>query len=65
VSSGEQTSLRAILQAIGIETVVTEPASGRVLGRMALSPSRARLHLGWAPWTTVPQGIESTLSSAG
>jgi UDP-glucose 4-epimerase len=65
VSSGEQTSLRAILQAIGVETVVTEPALGRMLGRMALSPSRARLHLGWAPWTTVFQGIESTVSSAG
>lgn len=64
VSSGEQTSLRTILQAIGIETVVTEPASGRTIGRTALSPSRARLHLGWAPWTSVSEGFASTLSTS-
>lgn len=60
VSSGEQTGLRAILQAIGIETVVTEKASGRTIGRMALSPARARLHLGWVPWTGLIEGISST-----
>jgi UDP-glucose 4-epimerase len=64
VSSGEQTSLRTILQTIGIETVVTEPTHRRSVGRMALSPSRARLHLGWVPWTTLADGIAATMSDA-
>lgn len=65
VSSGEQTSLRSILQAVGIETVVTEAAVGRTIGRMALSPSRARLHLGWSPWTPLSEGLAATGDAFG
>ena len=63
VSTGEQTGLRSILQTIGIETVVSEKVAGRTIGRMALSPARARLHLGWVPWTGLAEGIASTMTA--
>jgi UDP-glucose 4-epimerase len=63
VSTGEQTGLRSILQTIGIETVVSEKVAGRTIGRMALSPARARLHLGWVPWTGLAEGIASTITA--
>jgi UDP-glucose 4-epimerase len=28
----------------------------------ALDPGRARLHLGWAPWTSLEDGIAATLA---
>ncbi|MEY2642274.1 MAG: hypothetical protein RLZZ368_921, partial [Actinomycetota bacterium] len=63
VASGQQTSLRVLLQAMGIETVIAEPRRPRVVQRNALSPSRARLHLGWSPWTTLADGIGVTLAA--
>ncbi|MBM3828142.1 MAG: NAD-dependent epimerase/dehydratase family protein [Actinobacteria bacterium] len=63
VASGEQTGLRSILQTIGIETVVPEKVTGRTVARMALSPARARLHLGWVPWTGLAEGIALTVTA--
>lgn len=63
VASGQQTSLRVLLEAMGIETVIAEPRRPRVVQRNALSPSRARLHLGWSPWTTLADGIGVTLAA--
>ena len=57
VASGSQTSLRSLLQAIGIESVVSQPKRPGSIQRSALSPSRARLHLGWSPWTTLADGL--------
>ncbi|MGI9120735.1 MAG: NAD-dependent epimerase/dehydratase family protein [Acidimicrobiales bacterium] len=37
------------------------PARPGELARSALDPTRARLHLGWTPWTTLEQGCESVL----
>ncbi|HEV2069877.1 MAG TPA: hypothetical protein VGR26_08795, partial [Acidimicrobiales bacterium] len=31
------------------------------LARSALDPTRARLHLGWAPWTSMEEGAEAVL----
>ena len=36
---------------------VKAPARADELPRFALSPVRARIHLGWAPWTTVADGL--------
>lgn len=62
VATGTQTSLRALLQAIGIESVVSEPKRPGAIQRSALSPSRARLHLGWAPWTALVDGLATTVA---
>lgn len=38
------------------------PARPGELARSALDPARARLHLGWAPWTTLEDGAASVLA---
>jgi UDP-glucose 4-epimerase len=39
----------------------TAPARAGELDRSALDPSRAELHLGWKPWTTLDEGIAAVL----
>ncbi len=34
------------------------------LRRSALDPTRARIHLGWAPWTSLEEGVEAVLAAA-
>ncbi|MGI8758235.1 MAG: NAD-dependent epimerase/dehydratase family protein [Acidimicrobiales bacterium] len=41
---------------------VFAPARPGELNRSALDPSRARLHLGWAPWTTLEDGAAAVLA---
>lgn len=61
VGSGVQTSIRDLWTSIGgdrpVETVSRERHD---LDRMALSSSRARLHLGWSSWTGLADGIAIT-----
>ena len=38
------------------------PARPGELARSALDPARARLHLGWAPWTTLEAGTAAVLA---
>jgi len=40
---------------------VFAPARAGELARSALDPSRARLHLGWTPWTTLEAGTAAVL----
>ena len=40
---------------------VFAPARPGELARSALDPARARLHLGWAPWTTLEAGAAAVL----
>lgn len=60
VGTGEQTSIRDLWEAIGgpggrpPEHV---PARPDELQRFAVSPVRARIHLGWSPWTTLADGL--------
>jgi UDP-glucose 4-epimerase len=58
VGTGVQTSLREVVTLIGIgpqPSFVTErPAE---LGRFCVSPVRARIHLGWSPWTELADGL--------
>jgi UDP-glucose 4-epimerase len=37
------------------------PGAATGLGRFALSPARARIHLAWAPWTSLADGLAATL----
>jgi UDP-glucose 4-epimerase len=38
-----------------------DPPRAGELARSALDPSRAGIHLGWQPWTTVEEGVARTL----
>ena len=58
VGTGVQTSLRDVVAMIGVgppPSFVT--ARQGELGRFCVSTVRARIHLGWAPWTTLPEGL--------
>jgi UDP-glucose 4-epimerase len=58
VGTGVQTSLREVVTLIGIgpqpSFVAERPAE---LGRFCVSPVRARIHLGWSPWTELGDGL--------
>jgi UDP-glucose 4-epimerase len=58
VGTGVQTSLREVVSMIGGAAppsfIAERPGE---LGRFCLSPVRARIHLGWAPWTTLADGL--------
>jgi UDP-glucose 4-epimerase len=63
VGTGEQTSIRDLWTLVaggtGPEPVKAPPRPDE-LPRFALSPVRARIHLGWSPWTTVTDGLRQT-----
>jgi UDP-glucose 4-epimerase len=63
VGTGEQTSIRELWNLVsgghGAEPVKA-PARPDELPRFALSPVRARIHLGWSPWTSVADGLRQT-----
>jgi UDP-glucose 4-epimerase len=58
VGTGVQTSLRELAAMIGSDPppsfVAARPGE---LDRFCVSPVRARIHLGWAPTTTLPDGL--------
>jgi UDP-glucose 4-epimerase len=60
VGTGVQTSLRELVAMIGSDVppsfVAERPGE---LGRFCVSPVRARIHLGWAPWTTLADGVSA------
>ena len=62
VGTGQQTSLRDLAAAVskGGPAPTFLPGRPDELTRFSLSPVRARIHLGWAPWTTLTDGITAT-----
>lgn len=60
IGTGVLTSIRELWTAMagpgGAKPFFT-PAPAEHLGRFAVSPTRARIHLSWAPWTTLEQGL--------
>jgi UDP-glucose 4-epimerase len=63
VGTGEQTSVRELWAQVsggnGAEPLKAPPRADE-LPRFALSPVRARIHLGWSPWTSVADGLRQT-----
>ena len=66
IGTGQETSVNALYQAMAEAAGVTTPpvkAPPRMgeLDRSALDPSRARIHLGWSPWTDLATGTRAVL----
>jgi UDP-glucose 4-epimerase len=60
VGTGQQTSIRQLERMIlaGRSPGATrQPARTEDIARFAVSPVRARIHLAWAPWTAVADGV--------
>ena len=65
VGSGQQTSIKDLWALIGENSPATMDAkANRGVQRMSLSGSRARLHLGWTPWTSLGDGLSATTQAA-
>ena len=66
IGTGQETSVnllyRTMADAVGADAdPVRAPARPGELERSALDPSRAGIHLGWKPWTSLADGIDATL----
>jgi UDP-glucose 4-epimerase len=59
LGTGTQTTIRDLHQLIAIGGPPPSRGPGRPdeIGRFALSPARARIHLAWAPWTPLEEGV--------
>ena len=66
VGTGVQTSVRDLARAMdpGAE-IVNVPRRHGDLTRIAVSPTRARIHLQWSPWTDLVSGLRSTIAAFG
>lgn len=68
IGTGEQTSIMDLWHRIaarveGAEALEPVFSPGRLheLGRFAVAPVRARIHLAWSPWTDLDEGLDRTL----
>jgi len=69
VGTGKETSVNELLHtmaaAAGVDAQVHRaPARPGELQRSALDPTRAAIHLGWRPWTTLEEGSAAVLEAA-
>jgi len=62
IGTGVQTNVRDIWRTVGSGApAANAPKRTHHVSRVALSSARARLHLGWAPFTTVDDGLSRLL----
>ncbi len=62
IGSGVSTSIRdlwTMMAGPGAPTPITGPRRPNDVSRFAVSPTRARIHLAWAPWTDLAVGLRS------
>ena len=63
VGTGVQTSIRDLCARVNTDTAVElQPRRHGDLTRVAVSPTRARIHLQWSPWTDLAAGLVPTLA---
>jgi UDP-glucose 4-epimerase len=63
VGTGKATTVRELASLIDPNTeAVTAPAQRGGVARLALSATRARIHLAWEPWTSVADGVGQMLA---
>lgn len=63
VGTGHQTSIRDLWELMAGRAgpqATAGPRRARDIARFAVSPTRARIHLGWAPWTPLAEGLRLT-----
>ncbi|HYD10885.1 MAG TPA: NAD-dependent epimerase/dehydratase family protein [Acidimicrobiales bacterium] len=71
VGTGVETSvgdlLRALAAAAGVSApaVAVAPVPAGERRRVALDPGRARIHLGWSPWTSLEDGLREVVRFGG
>lgn len=70
VGTGRETSVEALLLLMGrllrvVPLVRRLPRASGEPVRSALDPVRARIHLGWRPWTTLEEGVSGVLRAVG
>ena len=65
VGTGVQTSVRDLVSLVdpAAATIFAARRPGD-LTRIAVAPTRARIHLQWSPWTDLPTGLRATLATA-
>ena len=62
IGTGVQTTVRDIWRSVGSGApAASAPKRSHHVSRVALSAARARLHLGWSPFTTVDEGLSRLL----
>jgi UDP-glucose 4-epimerase len=67
IGTGRETSIaelaRTVAELAGVHdvAVVREPAVAGEPRRSVLDPGRAKIHLGWVPWTSLEEGLAETL----
>ena len=61
IGTGVQTSLRDLWKLVSPDGPPPTFIAARPdeLDRFAVSPVRARIHLGWSPWTTLAEGLDA------
>jgi UDP-glucose 4-epimerase len=61
IGTGVQTTIRDLWAKLsgGSTAVTAAPPRPDEIQRFALSPVRARIHLGWSPWTDVDEGVRA------
>ena len=66
IGTGNQTSINELWSLMGGRVEPQRlPKPPHDVTRLALSSSRARLHLGWSAWTSVHEGVSSLVASSG
>ncbi|MFM8836777.1 MAG: hypothetical protein ACKOFM_08010, partial [Actinomycetota bacterium] len=64
IGTGVQTTIKELWQLIGRDTTLQESyesARSGDLQRNAVNTTRARIQLGWSPWTTLASGVDELL----
>jgi len=65
IGTGVQTSIEAVHDLVcgtPLASATRGPPRDDEIGRFSLSPVRARIHLAWAPWTALADGVGALLA---